>query len=173
MAGLNQGKVGATMISSSSNTADRALLNHPRAPAEAHNPAASDSSSVSNKTSIVRNASPPVTPPVSTGSMMTGAKARSAQKQVIPAAPKLPSSTSSTVTRVRNNSPSVPSLFSRLMLSTVRNPAQQLRRNAAMTMLWKAECPSMACRLPPNPPVSVSVRRQSSIPTSATTKRVQ
>ena len=149
-----------------------ALLNHPRAPADAHKPAASDSSSVSNKTSIVRNASPPVTPPASTGSIMTGRNATSAHTHAIPAAPKLPSNTSSSFTRVKYSSPSVPSRRSRLILSTVKKPAQQLRTNAATTMSVKTECPT-ACRPNGIPPDVTANGRQKRSPPSATAKRVQ
>ena len=160
------------MISSRTPASARALLNNPRAPADAQNPAASDSSSVSNNTSIVRNASPPVTPPVSTGSMITGRNAISAHTQAIPAAPKLPSSTSSAFTRVKYNSPSVPSRRSRLMLSTIKKPAQQLSIKAAMTMLVKTEYPRE--RWPPGiMPDIVAIGRQKTSPASATAKRVQ
>lgn len=160
------------MMNTSTATSTPALLNQPCAKADAHSPAASENSSVSNKTSIVRKASPPVTPPISTGSMTTGRNAVSAHTQLIPAAPKLPSSTSSAFTRVKYNSPSVPSRRSRLMLSTVTKPAQQLRIKAALTMPVKTECP-IAFGANAGPPDSSAIGRQKTSPASATAKRVQ
>ena len=115
----------------------RADLDHSRSRAEAHSPAVRATNSAFGSASAMRNASPPVTPPASTGSISSGRNATRAHKLVRPDEPSFPSSTSNTLTRVINSSPRVPSRRSELIRSAVSKQAAQLKMNPAPTMAFR------------------------------------
>ena len=109
-------------------------------------------------------------PPASTGTMSTGRNASRPQRAATPMEPNFPSKTSSTLTRVRNNSPRVPSRHSALMASAVKRHAPQLTRNAAPTIPLKTKVPIIDGV--PNRLDSMDCK-QINTPARATQKRVQ
>src|ERR1051326_513359 len=115
------------------------LLNASSERADAHNPTHRLNQNVFNRTNPTRAASPPVTPPASTGIMSIGRNAASMQSPTKPEEPSLPSSTSIALTRERNSKPSVPSRRSRLMASAVNRHAKQLTPKAAQSIPLKTK----------------------------------
>src|ERR1041384_4506699 len=110
------------------------LLNASFERAEAHNPTHKLNQNVFNKTNPSRSASPPRTPPASTGIISIGRNAATMQRPLKPEDPNFPSKTSATLTRDRNSRPSVPSRRSRLIASDVKRHARQLTAKPAQSI---------------------------------------
>src|SRR5215471_3451792 len=101
---------------------------------DVHNPTHKLNQNVFSNTKLSRNASPPVTPPASTGIISIGRNAASMQRPLKPEEPIFPSNTSPTLPRDRNSRPSVPSRRSRLMASAVNRKATQLTPKPAQSI---------------------------------------